>query len=61
MINTKPAKVEKIDDEIKFRNCIHSLVSGRSEIKVWWNTRRIISQNSNVKLNNTIFWPDIYD
>ncbi len=56
MINTKPAKVEMID-EMKFRNCIHSLVS-RPEVKVWWNTKRVISQNSNVKLDNRVFRPN---
>ena len=53
MINTEPAKVEMVD-EMKFRNCIHSLVSS-PEVRVWWNTKRMISQNSNAKVYNRVF------
>lgn len=55
MINTKPAKVEMID-EMKLRNCIFSLVSRRQDIHVWWNTKRLISQNINAKVK-----PIVYD
>lgn len=54
MINTKPAKVEMID-EMKLRNCIHSLVSTSPETKVWWNTKRLISQNSIAKVKALVY------